>query len=199
MIRAELTLYKAVKTIVDYVFAISMLILLLPLVIVLAILIRTTGTGPVIYTQERIGKDGKIFRLYKFRSMSNNENGTHLLSGKNDCRITQVGRFMRKHKLDEIPNFINILKGEMSLIGPRPEQKYFTDQLILKNPEYALIQTINPGITSWGQVKFGYASDIDQMTERLEYDLHYLRNRSILFDLKIALLTVGVILRGQGI
>ena len=199
MIRAELTLYTAVKTIVDYVFAISMLILLLPLVIVLAILIRSTGEGPIIYAQERVGKDGKLFRLYKFRSMNNGENGTHLLSGKNDSRITHVGRFMRKHKLDEIPNFINILKGEMSFIGPRPEQKYFTDQLISKHPEYALIQTIKPGITSWGQVKFGYASDIDQMTKRLEYDLQYLRNRSIMFDLKIAMLTVGVILKGQGI
>jgi lipopolysaccharide/colanic/teichoic acid biosynthesis glycosyltransferase len=106
---------------------------------------------------------------------------------------------MRKHKLDEIPNFVNVLKGEMSLVGPRPEQKYFIDQIVVKAPDYLLLQDIKPGITSWGQVKYGYASTVDEMIERLEYDLYYLRHRSVWFDLKIALQTLGIIVRGQGV
>jgi lipopolysaccharide/colanic/teichoic acid biosynthesis glycosyltransferase len=114
-------------------------------------------------------------------------------------RITAVGRFMRKHKFDEIPNFINVLKGEMTFVGPRPEQQYFIDKIIQKAPRYKLLQNIKPGITSWGQVKYGYASNVDEMVERLEYDLYYLENRSLWFDLKVVFNTIYLILKGEGI
>lgn len=122
-----------------------------------------------------------------------------MLSGKKDKRITLIGRFMRKHKLDEIPNFINVIKGEMSLVGPRPEQQYFIDQIIIIEPRYSLLQDLKPGITSWGQVKYGYASNVDQMIERLNYDLYYLENRSLWFDMKITFYTIGIIFKGEGV
>lgn len=188
------------KTLIDYSFSICCLILLIPVILLLVIGIRISGKGPVIYSQKRIGKAGKLFSIYKFRSMHfGTEEGIPLISDKYDKRITKVGRFMRKHKLDEIPNFINVLKGEMSLVGPRPEQKHFIDQILPIAPEYKLLQDIKPGITSWGQVKYGYASSVDEMIERLEYELIYLKNRSLWFDLKVALYTVGIILKGKGI
>jgi lipopolysaccharide/colanic/teichoic acid biosynthesis glycosyltransferase len=187
------------KSISDYIVATVLLVLLFPVMMMFSILIMLSGHGPVIFTQERVGQNGRIFRLYKFRTMKHDPgNGMNLLSGKNDNRITPLGRFMRKHKLDEIPNFINILKGEMSLVGPRPEQKYFTEQIAVLRPEYALMQTVKPGITSWGQVRYGYASSVAEMLERLDYDLYYIRNRSFWFDLKIVVMTIGIILRGQG-
>jgi lipopolysaccharide/colanic/teichoic acid biosynthesis glycosyltransferase len=176
------------------------LILLIPLILILAALIKISGNGPVIFSQKRIGRSGKPFTIYKFRSMKfGTEEGLPLLSGKKDIRITAIGRFMRKHKFDEIPNFINVLKGEMSLVGPRPEQEFFVQQIMVKNPRYRILQTIKPGITSWGQVKYGYASNVDEMVKRLEFDLFYLDNRSFLFDMKIILNTVWIIFKGQGI
>lgn len=176
------------------------LLLLAPVIIILAITIKLTGSGPVIYSQDRIGMGGKPFRIYKFRSMHHGtEEGIPLLSGKDDRRISNIGRFMRKHKLDEIPNFFNVLKGEMSLVGPRPEQKYFIEQIVARSPEYTRLQSIKPGITSWGQVKYGYATDVDQMVERLRYDLYYLDNRSLFFDIRIAFKTLGIIIRGEGV
>lgn len=189
-----------IKTIIDYTISISCLILLIPFVLILAGAIKISGKGPVIYSQNRIGRHGKSFRIYKFRTMySGSEQGIPLISDKRDIRITPLGRFMRKHKFDEIPNLVNVLKGEMSLVGPRPEQQYFINEIILRAPQYKLLQDIKPGITSWGQVKFGYASDVDAMVKRLEYDLFYLQNLSLWFDLKIALRTVGIIIKGQGI
>lgn len=188
-----------VKIIIDYCISIVGLILLFPIIIVLSIGIMISGNGPVIYSQIRVGKAGKPFSIYKFRSMCNGEESTHLLSGKDDKRITPLGRFMRKHKLDEIPNFYNVLKGEMSIVGPRPEQQYYIDRIIEKAPQYNLIQTLKPGITSWGQVKYGYASDVDQMIERLDYDLYYMKNRSIGFDLKVIFYTIGIIFKGEGV
>lgn len=193
-------LLNTIKMVIDYTIAISLSILLSPVILILSLAIKLTGKGPVIYSQKRIGKSGKTFTMYKFRSMHNGaENGVHLLTGKKDSRITEVGRFMRKHKFDEIPNFINVLKGEMSLIGPRPEQKHFIDQIVLRAPQYMQLQKIKPGITSWGQVKYGYASNVDEMIKRLEYDLYYLENRSLWFDMKIALYTVVIIFKGEGV
>jgi lipopolysaccharide/colanic/teichoic acid biosynthesis glycosyltransferase len=152
------------KMVIDYTVAISFSILLSPVILILSIAIKMTGKGPVIYSQNRIGKSGKTFTMYKFRSMHfGTEEGLPLLTGKKDKRITAVGRFMRKHKFDEIPNFINVLKGEMSLIGPRPEQKHFIDQIMLRAPQYRKLQKVKPGITSWGQVKYGYDSNVDEM------------------------------------
>jgi lipopolysaccharide/colanic/teichoic acid biosynthesis glycosyltransferase len=188
------------KTIIDYSVSILCIILLIPIILILIIAIKLSGKGPVIYSQKRIGKSGKPFFIYKFRSMKfGTEEGIPLLSGKNDARITRMGRFMRKHKFDEIPNFINVLKGEMSIVGPRPEQQYFIDQIIIKAPEYQNLQNIKPGITSWGQVKYGYASNVDQMIDRMQYDLYYSNNMSLLFDLKIAFRTIGIIIQGEGV
>lgn len=188
------------KIVFDYIITLLCLVLLIPVIVVLALLIKMTGKGPVIYSQKRIGRNGKSFTIYKFRSMYfGMEEGIPLLSGKNDKRITPIGRFMRKHKFDEIPNLINVLKGEMSLIGPRPEQQFYIDQILEREPRYLQLQIIKPGITSWGQVKYGYASNVDQMLKRLEYDLFYLENRSFEFDLKIAFYTLVIILKGQGI
>jgi lipopolysaccharide/colanic/teichoic acid biosynthesis glycosyltransferase len=193
-------LLNIIKMVIDYTVAISFSILLSPVILILSIAIKMTGKGPVIYSQKRIGKSGKTFTMYKFRSMHfGTEEGLPLLTGKKDKRITGVGRFMRKHKFDEIPNFINVLKGEMSLIGPRPEQKHFIDQIMLRAPQYRKLQKVKPGITSWGQVKYGYASNVDEMLERLEYDLYYLDNRSLWFDLKIAFYTIGIIFKGEGV
>lgn len=191
---------EKLKTIIDYSVSIISLILLIPVIVILTVSIKMTGKGPVIYSQKRIGRNGKVFCLYKFRSMhTGDEEGTHLSSGKEDKRITRLGRFMRKHKLDEIPNFINVLKGEMSIIGPRPEQPFYFDQIVNREPRYRQLHLIKPGITSWGQVKYGYASSVDEMIIRMEYDLFYLENRSLGFDLKIAKNTIGIIFRGQGI
>ena len=176
------------------------LILLIPLIILLSVSIKLTGRGPVIYSQKRIGRNGKPFIIYKFRSLHfGTEEGFPLISGKEDKRITMLGRFMRKHKFDEIPNLFNVLKGEMSIIGPRPEQQIFIDQIIQREPRYQRLQLIKPGITSWGQVKYGYASNVEEMIKRMEYDLFYLENRSLLFDLKITLSTIAIILKGKGI
>jgi lipopolysaccharide/colanic/teichoic acid biosynthesis glycosyltransferase len=192
--------HTIIKTAIEYIIAFLCLVVASPIIILLAIAIKLSGRGPVIYTQKRIGRYGKSFNIYKFRSMHyGTEEGIHLISGKNDIRITKIGRFMRKHKFDEIPNFINILKGEMSLVGPRPEQQYFIDQILLRAPHYTQIHNIKPGITSWAQVKYGYASNVDEMIERLEYDIYYLENRSLLFDLKVAFHTIGIIIKGEGI
>jgi exopolysaccharide biosynthesis polyprenyl glycosylphosphotransferase len=189
-----------IKQMMDYFLACICLILLSPLMLILAILIRVSGKGAVIYSQKRIGKNGKPFTIFKFRSMqANAENDKPLLSSKNDDRITSIGRFMRKHRLDEIPNLINVIKGEMTLVGPRPERLYFIDQIVKKDPLYRRLHKVKPGITSWGQVKYGYASDVDSMIERLEYDLLYLENMSLSIDLKIIIYTIIIILKGKGV
>ena len=193
-------LYSFCKILADYLLSIIILLLLSPFLLILAAIIRFSGKGPVIYTQDRIGKDGKPFSIYKFRSMVfNAEKGEPFLSGSGDERVTITGRFIRKYRIDEIPNFINVLKGEMSIVGPRPERLFFINQIIKSAPGYIELQKVKPGITSWGQVKYGYATSVDEMIERLEYDLFYLENRSAWFDLKIIILTIGTILRGRGV
>lgn len=189
-----------IKQIMDYTLSFLSLLVLIPVILILAILIKLSGKGAVIYSQDRVGRNGKSFRIYKFRSMYDGaETGEPLLSGINDPRITPVGRFMRKHRLDEIPNLINVIRGEMSLVGPRPEREFFIKQIIQKAPHYRRLHKVKPGITSWGQVKFGYASNVDQMIERLEYDLIYLENMTLLIDLKILIYTLLIILKGKGV
>lgn len=188
------------KSIFEYVITLFCLILLMPLMLVLSICIKMTGNGPVIYSQKRIGKNGKSFSIYKFRSMHHgNLEGINLIKDKADTRITSFGRFMRKYKIDEIPNFFNVLKGEMSIVGPRPEQQFYIDKILQRDSRYNIIQMVKPGITSWGEIKFGYASCVEDMITRMEYDLYYLENRSLLFDLKIALYTILFAVRGRGI
>ncbi|MBA4322808.1 MAG: sugar transferase [Odoribacter sp.] len=189
-----------IKQMMDYILAVFFLIVLSPLMLLLAILIRFSGEGAVIYSQERVGKNGKPFIIFKFRSMlAGAENDQPLLSDKNDIRITAIGRFMRKHRLDEIPNLVNVVRGEMSLVGPRPERRFFIDQIVKTAPHYRRLHKVKPGITSWGQVKYGYASDVNSMIERLEYDLLYLENMSLSIDLKIIIYTVIIILKGKGV
>jgi lipopolysaccharide/colanic/teichoic acid biosynthesis glycosyltransferase len=189
-----------IRTIFDYTVALLSLILLIPVIIMLSISIKLEGKGPVIYSQKRTGRNGKPFEIYKFRSMHFGiEEGVALISDRYDKRITSPGRFMRRYKLDEIPNFFNVLKGEMSIVGPRPEQQFYIDQIVQIEPRYLQLRQIKPGITSWGQVKYGYASNVEEMIRRMEYDLFYLENRSLLFDLRIAAQTIVVIVKGSGI
>ena len=185
---------------INVLFSIVALVILSPVIIILAILIRISGKGPVIYSQDRIGKNGNPFVIYKFRSMIYNaETGYPMLSGMNEERITRIGKFLRKYRIDEIPNFINVIKCEMAIVGPRPERKFFIDQIIERNPDFTKLLNVKPGITSWGQVKYGYATNVDEMLERLEYDLYYIKNRSLWFDIKILLYTIITILKGKGL
>lgn len=191
---------ELISRIAGILISLTALCVLSPLIIILSFLIKVSGKGPVIYSQDRIGKNGKPFVIYKFRSMVfNAETGLPRLSCSNEERITRIGRFLRKYRIDEIPNFINVIKGDMSIVGPRPERKFFIDQIMERNPAFLELLRIKPGITSWGQVKYGYASDVDQMLERLEYDLYYIRNKSLFLDIKILFCTTGTILKGKGL
>lgn len=188
------------KQILDYVISFLALLITLPLFIFLMVGVRLSSPGPIFYSHERIGKYGKPFKILKFRSMyvDAEKNGPEL-SSKDDRRLTNFGRFMRKYRLDEIPNFLNVLKGDMSLVGPRPERQYFIDQIIKKAPHYVHLHKVKPGITSWGQVKYGYAENVDQMIKRLRYDIIYIENMSLFVDLKIIMYTVFTIFGGRGI
>jgi exopolysaccharide biosynthesis polyprenyl glycosylphosphotransferase len=186
------------KRLFDVAFSMLAIILFLPVFVAISILIKTGTKGTIFYKQERIGKFGKPFVIYKFRTMidSAETNGPEL-SCKNDCRITPLGRFLRRTHLDEIPQFFNVIIGEMSVVGPRPERKFFIDQIVERAPHYTHLHKIRPGITSWGQVKYGYASTIDEMLERLPYDLVYLKNISLYIDFKILIYTIMSCFKGK--
>ncbi len=187
------------KRLLDVTLSIIAALLFLPVFIILAVIIKTTSNGPVIYRQQRIGRFGKPFHIYKLRSMVQNaENGTPALSSENDGRITKIGRFIRKTHLDEIPQFFNVIKGDMSLVGPRPERQFYIEQIVQHAPYYTHLHKLRPGITSWGQVKYGYASNVDEMLERLPYDMMYLKNISLYIDFKILIYTVMVAFKANG-
>ncbi|MCT6870168.1 exopolysaccharide biosynthesis polyprenyl glycosylphosphotransferase [Apibacter sp.] len=169
------------------------------LVPILSLIIKLTSKGPVIYKQERIGLNSKPFKIMKFRSMYiDAEYEGPKLSSESDPRITSIGKIMRKYRIDEFPQFINVLKGDMSIVGPRPERKYFIDKISQINPNYKKLHKVKPGITSIGQVYFGYAETVEEMAQRLKYDLLYLQNYNFLFDIKIIYLTMVVIIQGKG-
>lgn len=191
---------KNIKLFVDKLLSAVVLLLLSPLFAYIAWRVGKDSSGPVFFRQERVGCLGKPFLMYKFRTMYVNaeENGP-LLSSENDERVTPFGRIMRKYRLDELPQFWNVLKGDMSIVGPRPERKYFIDEIVKKAPYYYLLHNVRPGITSLGMVKYGYAGDVDKMIERLEYDMLYYENMSLAMDLTILIYTVKTVITGKGI
>jgi len=188
-----------IKNIMDIIVSFIALILLSPLFIVLGIGVKLSSKGPIFYSHERIGLHGNPFKIYKFRSMYiDAEKEGPALSSKYDPRVTKFGRFMRKTRLDEIPQFYNVLRGDMSLVGPRPERQYYIDQIIKIAPHYKLLLKVKPGITSWGQVKYGYAENVEQMIQRLKYDVLYVQNMSLFLDFKIIIYTIIRIFQARG-
>ena len=189
---------RIVKRILDITVALLVPIILFPIFLLAIIRVKLSSEGPIFYLQERIGKGGKPFNIIKFRSMFiNAESAGPALSSEDDPRITKWGKIMRKYRIDELPQFINVLKGDMSLVGPRPERQYYIDKIVAQAPHYKHLLKIRPGITSWGQVKYGYASNIEQMLQRLKYDMIYIENMSLSLDFKILFYTVLVIVKSK--
>ncbi len=190
---------QVVKRVLDIIAAVVLIVLCLPLYLYVAIRVRLSSSGPLLFKQERIGKNGQPFHILKFRSMyTDAEKAGPQLSSDHDPRITPFGRTIRKWRLDEIPQFFNLLLGDMSLVGPRPERQYFIDKIVGKEPLYKHLLQVRPGITSWGQVEFGYASTVDEMVQRMKYDLRYLENMSVSLDVKILFQTFLILLQGKG-
>lgn len=190
---------QTTKRLMDIVGSILALIILSPVFAFTAWRVRTSSKGPIIFAQERVGKSGRPFTMYKFRSMYvDAEKDGPQLSSDDDDRSTPWGAVMRKWRLDEFPQFWNVLKGNMSLVGPRPERRFFIEQILKEAPHHRHLLKVKPGITSWGQVKYGYASSIEEMLQRLNYDILYIENMSLALDIKIMFYTVFVVFQGRG-
>jgi len=191
---------RITKRVFDFCAGITLLILVSPVILIAALLVFIESGGPVFYRQERVGRDGRVFTLYKLRSMWQDaeSDGTPYWARPNDDRTTRVGRFIRKLRIDELPQIYNVLHGEMSFVGPRPERPAFVEQLEKQIPYYALRHCAKPGITGWAQVRYSYGASVDDAVEKLQYDLYYVKNRSLFLDLMILLATVEVVLWGRG-
>jgi exopolysaccharide biosynthesis polyprenyl glycosylphosphotransferase len=193
------TWQKVLKRIIDIFVSVMALVLLTPIFLIIALIIKFDSKGPIFFTQPRIGFKGKFFDIIKFRSMKvDAESQGPQLSHDLDERRTKVGIILRQTRLDELPQFINVLMGQMSLVGPRPEREFFKEQIVDREPIYQRLQRIKPGITSWGQIKYGYASNVDEMIDRMKYDILYLENMSLGLDFKIMLYTALIMIQGRG-
>lgn len=191
-------LSRIVKRVFDIICSLFGLIALSPVFLLVYIMLRRQGDGPIIFKQERIGYKGVPFYILKFRTMRvGSENATPILAQKDDSRLTPVGKFLREHHLDELPQLWNVFKGEMSFVGPRPERKYFIDKIKEHNPNYDYIYLMRPGLTSMATMYNGYTDTMEKMLIRLQMDLDYLQNRSLLLDLKIIIKTVLLIVNGK--
>jgi len=192
-------LFEVAKRALDVVCASLTLVLLSPILILVSILMKLDSRGSILYLQRRVGLKGKEFTVYKFRTMVEGaEKDKALWAELEDPRVTRLGRLMRKLRIDELPQLFNVLKGEMSIVGPRPERPEFVRELAEKIPHYHERHLVKPGITGWAQINFRYGASVDDSAEKLKYDLYYIKHRSIPFDLYIMLKTIGVVLRGKG-
>jgi exopolysaccharide biosynthesis polyprenyl glycosylphosphotransferase len=192
--------YRSLKRILEVLLALIGIGIFLLLLLPIALLIRMDSRGSIFYTQERVGLNGRIFKLYKFRSMVQNAEAATgaVFAGQNDTRVTRIGRFMRKTRLDELPQLINILRGDMSLIGPRPERPQHVVRLTKTIPFYRTRLIVRPGLTGWAQVRYKYGSTDEDALVKLQYDLYYIRHHSLLLDLNIMLRTIGKVLTLSG-
>ena len=191
---------NAVKRLFDLAVSVALLVLCVPVLLFAALCIFLESGFPVLYRQERSGRHGRAFTLYKLRSMSVDaeRTGTAQWARANDDRVTLVGHIIRKFRIDELPQLFNVIKGEMSLVGPRPERPFFVDQLVKQIPYYSLRHTVKPGITGWAQVRYAYGASVDDAIEKLQHDLYYVKNHSLFLDIMILLATVEVVLWGRG-
>jgi sugar transferase (PEP-CTERM system associated) len=190
---------QRVKRLIDFAVSGLLLALTAPLMALTALAIRFESPGPVFYKQERVGKGGKVFSVYKFRSMVVDAEAHGVKwAQKRDPRVTRVGRIIRMFRIDELPQIWNVFKGDMSLVGPRPERPQFVEELATQIPYYNIRHTITPGITGWAQVKYPYGASFEDAVHKLEYELYYIKNMSVMLDLRILLKTIGVVLLGEG-
>jgi sugar transferase (PEP-CTERM system associated) len=189
-----------VKRIFDIVAALILLILFSPLMLVTAVLIVLEDGFPIFYRQERVGLNGRLFNVIKFRSMGRDaeSDGQPRWAAKNDDRVTRIGRVIRKLRIDELPQLFSVLAGHMSMVGPRPERAFFVDQLTKEIPFYAVRHSVKPGVTGWAQVRYHYGSTVDDAAQKLQYDLYYVKNHTLLLDLVVLFETVGVVVGGKG-